>query len=190
MQTRLLQEDKEQDNMNLLKKLTPAERKERKNKLREKHQPLFDSLNIKPSSYIPKMAHNVHGLDGLYMGFFESELINGDVYTEKVSMKMESEDPERNLYKWKYNPSFKEDYQATEPSMHGDCRYLIPLDSLEVVKTVIEKTEPLLITSDPESDLPIEQITLRDYAAIHLNKPVSKKDWLNEIITSKIKKNE
>jgi len=171
--------------MNLLKKLTPAERKERKNKLREKHQPLLDSLKIKSANYIPKMAHNVHGLEGLHMGFFESELINGDVYTERVSMKMESEDSERTLYKWKYNPHFKEDYQTSEPSMHGDCRYLIPIHSLEVVKPFIEKIEPLIITSDPESDLPIEQMTLRDYAAIHLNKPVSKKEWLNLIITKK-----
>lgn len=171
--------------MNLLKKLTPAERKERKEKLKEKHIPLFESLGIKSANYIPKMAHNVHGLDGLHMGFFESELVNGDVYTEKVSMKMESEDPDRMLYKWTYNPHFKEDYQASEPSAHGDCRYLIPVKSLEVVEAaVIEKIEPLTITRDADTDAPIEQMTIRDYAAIHLQKPISTRGWLNKIITN------
>ena len=38
---------------------------------------------------------------------------------------------------------------------------------------------------DPDTDPPINDMTIRDLAAIILGKPVSNKEWLNKIIKSK-----
>ena len=37
---------------------------------------------------------------------------------------------------------------------------------------------------DPDNDAPLNQITIRDLAAIMLKKPVSQKEWLNNLIKS------
>ena len=38
---------------------------------------------------------------------------------------------------------------------------------------------------DPDQDLPIDQLTIRDLAAILTGKPVSMKKWLNQIVKNK-----
>jgi len=35
---------------------------------------------------------------------------------------------------------------------------------------------------DPDQDCPIDQMNIRDLAAILLKKPVSKKKWLNDLV--------
>jgi len=167
-------------------KPTPQERKERTAELRRLHEPVFKSLKIPDANYIPKMAHFVKGLDGLQMGFFTSELEDGDVYTEKVSMQMESEDESRTLYKIKHNPFFKEEYVASEPMASGDCRYFIPVEEMEIVEAPVKKIkkETISIPNDPDKDLPLDQMTIRDYMTIHTGKPVSLKPWLNELIAN------
>lgn len=171
-----------------MSKPTPTERKNATAELRKKHQPIFKALGIPDATYVPKMAHNVKGLIGLHMGFFVSEL-DGDVYTEKVSMQMESEDPDRILYKLRHNPHFKEEFAASEPMAGGDCRYFVPVDEMEIVEEPKSgkkkgKADTITIPNDPNSDLPMDQMTIRDYAAIHMKKPVSQKEWLNDIINT------
>jgi hypothetical protein len=169
------------------KKPTPEERKDITVNLRQKHQPIFNALGISDAIFIPKMAHYQKGLTGLHMGFFESELEKGtDLYTEKVSMELESEDPNRTLYKVKHNPHFKEEYAASEPMPNGHCRYFIPVDELiEVTKPIesAKEADDLIIPKDPNLDLPMDQMTIRDYAAIHMREPISFKLWLNDVIT-------
>lgn len=165
-----------------VKKLTPQERKDRVKELKAYQQPLLDKLGVSDAIYIPKMAHNVAGLEGLHMGFFESELSNGDVYTEKVSIRMESEDPSRTLYKWNHNPHFKEDYEKSEPASTGDCRYFIPVDELEIMEEPKEELD--FDIPNPDGDCPMEQMTMKDHAAITWMMPVSDKKWLNDLIKS------
>ena len=164
-------------------KLTTSTRKELVSKLRKHHELTFEELNKLDAVYIPKMAHFVSGLEGLHMGFFETEVNHGeDVYTEKVSKYMESEDPSRTLYKYKYNPNFKEEYSSSAPVSTGNVRYLVPLDELEIIDTSIIEEFSLM---NPDEDLPLDQLTIRDLAALLLKKPVSKKVWLNQIINKK-----
>lgn len=167
-------------------KPTPQERKERTAELRKLHQPTFDALGIPDAVFIPKMAHHVKGLEGIHMGFFESEL-KTTVYTEKVSMQLESEDPDRVLYMVRYNPYYETEYAKSKPMSNGNYRYFVPVDEMEIVNVTTKnstkkKTTKVTIPKDPDADQPFDQMTMRDYAAIHMQRPVSLKPWLNELI--------
>lgn len=165
-----------------VKKPTPQERKEATAELKSYHMPVFNSLKVSDPAFIPKMAHNVKGLNGLHMGFFKSELEEPrDIFTECVSMQMEPEDPQRTLYRIKHNPFFEEEYATSDPMPNGHVRYYIPLEEME--KVVIEEPE-FDFLPDPNTDLPLDQMTMRDVAALLLKAPVSQKEWLNEIINS------
>jgi len=131
-------------------------------------------------------------MNELHVGFFQSEVKKGrDIYTEFTSIDIEPEDPERILYKWIFNYHYNEEYERTEPAANGHFRYLVPVS--ELVKVDVEREEPTQGSlfpdfdeiMDPDQDAAFNQITLRDLAAIMLNKPVSHKQWLNEIIKSK-----
>lgn len=149
--------------------------------LKKKHQEIFDKLGIVDPHYIPKMFFGTP----LSMPLFKSELKDGkDVYTEKVSKSFVSEDETRTLYKWKHNPNWARDY-PTKPLSHGEGHmYLIPFTELEAI--VEKKKEPAydfgITDPDEIQDLPIDQLTIRDLAAILTGKPVSLKPWLNEIM--------
>jgi hypothetical protein len=171
---------------------TKIDRTEMTAKLRQKHQATFDALDESKAMFIPKMVHNVKGHKelGKCAGFFESELKElVNVYTEMVDINMDSEDNERRLFRIRPNPHFREEYATSEPNQNGDCRYFIPFDEFEEVKlnkpklsTRREEIDKLDIPNDPNMDLPMEQMTMRDYAAIHMKEPVSLKSWLNDVI--------
>lgn len=170
-----------------IKKPTPQERKEAAAKLKQFQEKVFSDLGVSDPVYIPKMAHHVKDLEGIHMGFFKSELDHGeDVFTECISMQMESEDQNRTLYRIKYNPFFEEEYATSEPMSNGHVRYYIPLDELEIVglngqlKDALKEDEFDLPNAN--TDLPLDQMTMRDVAALLLKTPVSEKDWLNQII--------
>ena len=187
--------------------MTPTERQERVKTLKKDQQKVFDAMGLKDVKYIPKMAHHVKGLQGIHMGFFESELSHGeDVYTEMIGINVESEDPSRTLYKYRSNPHFKEELAASEPNSKGTgVRYFIPLDELEVVKMPTKKVttkkistkkikeENVIADTVPEDssdinnlvDLPLSEMTIRDYISIHTGNPVSNKAWINQIVLTK-----
>jgi len=163
-------------------KPTPQERKEMTSELRKRHQLTFNALGCPDAQYIPKMAYVPKELDEVCMGFFESELDEGDIYTEKVSMNMESEDPSRTLYKIKYNEWYKDEHPTSPPnSVTGNVRYYIPLAEMEIVERPTNNESEFNLI-DPDEDMPLDQMTMRDFAAIILKKPVSKKEWLNTLI--------
>lgn len=162
--------------------------------LKEHHQLVFDTLGIPDATFVPKLAWKPQDKDYYCMGFFANELNGGsDVYTEYVSSSLEPEDPQRKLYRWKYNPHFAEEYD-TMPTNSGQVRYLIPVDELHEV-TVDSKIEapkkslPSLKSKsksfeimDPDNDAPIDQMTIKDLAAILWQSPVSDKSFLNQLI--------
>ena len=163
--------------------------------LRKLHQPIFEKLNIPNAQFIPKMAYQPYGKTERHMAFFPSEINRGeDIYTEVCSKELNPEDPQRRLWKWTFNPHYQEEYDVTEAhKATGHVRYLIPVAELELVNTnfpteTISEAETASAEqefelTDPDSgDIPIDQMTIRDYAAIHLGKPVSNRKWLNEII--------
>jgi hypothetical protein len=65
----------------------------------------------------------------------------------------------------------------------------VPVDELvlikEAKKDVKKKDEDVFILPNANEDLPMDQMTIRDLAAIFLNKPVSTKQWLNDLINKK-----
>jgi hypothetical protein len=129
---------------------------------------------------------------------------------------------DRQLYKLKHNPFFKEEYDVIEGIDNEgkpDRKYLVPVNEMVVVlhsgqeisHSLYEKRKedaklelPQLQKSlsifpdfeeeyipkkgadfdiDKDDDInTLANISLRDFAAIMLVKPVSDKEWLNELI--------
>lgn len=167
----------------------PEDRREKLKKLKEYHQPTFDANGIVNPTFIPKMAYKPFGKTEVHIGFFMNEISKGDdVYVEFTSKELVPEDPERRLYKWRFNPNFQEEYEQTEPNpQSGHTRYLVPINELIVIprptqQQSIQQVLNLDEIPNPDDDLPYNQMTIRDYAAIHLGKPVSRKKWLNDLI--------
>lgn len=135
--------------------------------------------------------------------------IKRDFYVEFVN-KEGTPSKERQLYKWNYN-SHLEEYELLKDDKTAD-RYLIPTSELKKVSSFVE--EDSLIDVDDEDlefsfgaeEIPIKgtvqtnlftstkaeetedilfsQATIRDVYAILHNKPVSKKEWINNLIKS------
>lgn len=163
--------------------------------LREKHQSIFNYYGTPGALFYPKMAYKPKGKDELYISFWASELRKGDnIFTEFVDRDYNSEDIERNLWLWRYNPHWEQEYEQTEPNNIGHVRYLIPVSELRKVSVseeelyagagVASKTEvsSLDISKIDDSDPLVNEMTIRDFVAIMTGKPVSNKAWLNEII--------
>lgn len=173
----------------------PEDKREKLKKLREFHQPVLDEYNVPDAVFLPKMAYKPYGKSEIHIAFFASEISKGeDVYVEFTNKENVPEDPERKLYKWKFNPHFEAEYEKTEPNaVTGHCRYLVPV--MELIN-IVSKKAPMVATKkapplempiqDPNEDAPFNQLTIRDLAALLLRKPVSHKDWLNEVITKSI----
>ena len=167
------------------------DKREKLKRLREFHQPALDALGVSDAVFMPKMAYKPYGKTEKYIAFFMSEINKGcDVYVEFCSKDHDPEYDDRGLYQWKFNPHFEEEYEKTEPNAQtGHCRYLVPIAELKQVKAYTDQEEPekteiaFNALPDPDVDLPMDQMTIRDYAAIHMRKPVSRKSWLNEIIS-------
>lgn len=167
------------------KYITPEERKQKIAELRKKHQPVFDSLGEPDALFYPKLAYRPEGKDDPHMAFFVSELRRGmDIYTEFVGAKCDSEDPDRTLWKWNYNPHWQEEYENTEMSDNGAVRYLVPV--AELVKVKVAKNEKvntqLSFDSFDVEDMPLSELTARDLIAILHKMPVSTKPWLNNLL--------
>jgi hypothetical protein len=160
------------------------------------------------SIIIPKMAYRPTGKTDIYISFFHSEISKGqDVFIEFANRDNVPEDINRTLYLWRFNPHYDEEYEKTEPAaVTGHIRFLVPVDELKVIKkysisepTVEAPIAPPVKTKkietktietdfdlpDLDSDPPINEMTIRDLAAMLLNKPVSNKEWLNQIIKNK-----
>jgi len=187
---------------------TITDRKAIINKLKEKHNKLFKLENLETAPrFIPKYVFTPKNGDERVISLFFSEISSGDdVYTEFVSIGLEPEDPERRLWKWPYNPEFATEYALTEPNINGHRLYMIPVAELidvaalhlgvkkESKPTIVEQATAQLslaieeekqatITADIIGDAPLDQMTIRDKAAIDWKIPVSDKPWLNELIT-------
>ena len=177
---------------------SPEDKKENLKKIKEFHKTTIDKLGVTDYSLLPKLAYRPSGKTDIYISFFLNEINKGhDIYVEFSDRNNVPEDPERTLYLWKFNPHFEEEYEKTEPSSTGQHRYLVPVEELKVIMKYSPeasittekevKLKPALDFSlpNPETDPPINEMTIRDLAAIMLNKPISNKEWLNHIIKYK-----
>jgi len=189
-------------------KLSTAERREKTEELIKEHLWKFQILEEEAPLYIPKSAYVPREKTEKFVSFFPSELIKQkDIYTEFVSYDLTPEDPNRTLYRLRYNPYFVEEYEKTEGA---SFRYLVPVKELEVIEiknpevnefenefpsfTTIkqisltedlfpEESEKLTKNEEEnEEDELMKNMTIRDFAAIMWNSPISNKQWLNKLI--------
>jgi len=155
--------------------------------LRSEHQPFFEKEGIPQAYFTGKVAFAPPGKAEFHIGLFYNEISKGeDIYIEMASQNYEIEDPERKLYKYMYNAHFNEEYDLSLPGSNGVQRYLVPVQELVRIEKTSKKTIEIKLDmgiDDPEFDTPIESMTVRDLAAILLKKPVSTKQWLNDLIT-------
>jgi len=169
----------------------PLDRRARINELRGYHQEVLASASALDEQYVPTMAYRPYGKEGLHVSLFPSHLRKGyDLYLEFVSRDLVPDDANRTLYKWRYNPYWQEEYEVVNKDTNADERYLIPVAEME--KVVKEEVAPMYLKQlvfdgfdeimNPDEDAPLDQITIRDLAAIMLKQPVSKKKWLNDLI--------
>ena len=178
-------------------KLAPEERKKRIQDLYEFQMEKFMQENVSEPLFIPKMAYKPAMKDEKHITFFASELeraeyydVPKNVYTEFISSEYIPEDPKRTLYKWLFNPHWRTEYDLIEATESIQERYMIPVSELRIVQqsvaqTQIQKETKLTALNLGPIDEPFNMLTIRDLAAIMLKKPVSNKEWLNEIIKSK-----
>ena len=160
-------------------------------KLREFHTATINELGVSSFFLLGKMSYLDKGKK--VISFFQSEISKGqDVFVEFTNRYNVPEFPDRTLYRWRFNPHFDEVNEKTAEEDPTKVRYLIPIDELKVVKSygpaaVIKpaETEFEFSLPNPEKDPLISELTIRDLAAILLQKPVSNKEWLNNIIKNK-----
>lgn len=166
--------------------------------LKTYHKPVFDVVGGNPL-YCPKMFYTPSGKSELHVSFFTSELQRGqDIYTEMVDREYNSEDATRTLYRWDYNLYWESDYEKTSSN---PVRYLVPVSELKKVNTFTTRVDsqspvkqdktPTLFHEefiDDKPDCSLENISLRDLAALISWQPVSNKKFLNDIIKSTPKK--
>jgi hypothetical protein len=180
--------------MSLSTKNPSINRQEKTEELIKHHDWKFKLIQEDNPLFIPKCAYIPKGKTEHFIGVFPSEVKRGrDIYTEFTSIDLEPEDQNRTLYKWRFNPHYDEEYEKTETNgSPTNFRYLIPVSELIKIEIEDDDDEPQVINQfpdfdeimDPDADSPLNQITLRDLAAILLKKPVSHKKWLNELIKS------
>jgi len=174
-------------------KLTSEERKKRIQDLYEFQMEKFMQESVSEPLFIPKMAYKPATKDEKHITFFASELeraeyydVPKNVYTEFISSEYIPEDAKRTLYKWIFNPHWRTEYDVIEATESIQERYMIPVSELRIVQQAAELKEIKLPSLDlGPTDEPFNMLTIRDLAAIMLKKPVSNKQWLNEIIKLK-----
>jgi len=146
--------------------------------LKTRHESTFKALGLTEVCFLPKTIYGTP----LECVIFPSEFRLGkDIYTEKVSRDYVSEDPSRTLYKLKYRKDFNQHYKTS--SFGQDVKYHVPFTDFE--KVIVEKPKMDFSIPDPDAkflDDPIADMTIRDVAAILWKRPVSGKDWLNDLI--------
>lgn len=180
------------------KSLTADERKKRVADLRETHQPYFEEIGEPRARFTAKM---LYGYPPDKCKFFYSEIATENpLYVEFVSWDYKPED-DRRLYSYKFNPNYETDY-VKEQTESGIEMYVVPIQQFTMVKgpdntpvPVVEDTKITQASLDldfdiinPDEDCPADNITLRDWAAILLKAPVSRKEWLNKLIKESCQK--
>lgn len=143
----------------------------------------------------------------LVVGIFSSEFRKSKgFFFELIDSDLNPTDPERKIYRVPFNEFFEEEYE-----LNAKGSYLVPLEELKVAHrqsiaisklnafTATAKEEQGTINGNlfqltqkaqasvqrapaPMEDAPYSEMTIRDYYAIQTGKPVSTKNWLNDLI--------
>jgi len=140
----------------------------------------------------------------LVVGIFPSEFKKTKgFFFELIDSDLNAVDPDRKVYRVPPTSSFEEEYE-----LNAKGSYLVPIEELKVVhrssvaiskmaaftgidddqsvfKITQKAQEAIPKAPAPMEDAPYSELTIRDYYAIHSNRPVSAKGWLNDLIKNK-----
>lgn len=165
--------------------------------MRDYHQSLLDNLEAARNDFQMKMAFydkQARNVVGIFPNEFRKE---GGFYFELITREFRPADPNRTVYRIPYNPAFEEEYEMNEKGS-----YLVPLEELRIAdphavaisgrsailetqkKPAAPKSVVTYKAPEPIEDALYSEMTIRDFYAIHTGKPVSTKNWLNELIKS------
>lgn len=176
------------------------EREKNLEMIREYHQGLLDNLGVDKDRLKPKCVYTFKS--GNVIGVYDSEFklaMNGGMYFEITDKNNYPQDINRTVYKCPVNPEYQTEY---EPSPWRKGSWLVPLEELRIVNPTSvaisgasalvdivniqkDKAAKPIIKKEEPTDTPFNEITLRDLYAVLHNKPVSKKEWLNNLINTK-----
>lgn len=169
--------------------------------LRDHHQSLLDNLGVDRKQLQGKSVFydsKRNQVIGVYKREFLNAL-NGGMYFELTDNLNNPIDPQRTVYKCPVNAEFETEY---EPSPRWKESYLVPVDELRIVNPTSvaisgtsaiidiitpqkEKVAKPITKKEEPQDAPFAEMSIRDLYAVLHNKPVSKKEWLNNLINSK-----
>lgn len=171
--------------------------------LKRRHERTFNKLGVSSPFFALKLPYARKGKSECVIGFFPSELSSGDdIYVELTDIDFNPIYTEPVLYKLRYNPFFKTEYEyvAPDPSKPKSSeRYLVNFAELELVSGnpkehplagrtssgSLPQMSSVVVTSTPVTELAdchYNELTARDWACIHLRIAESGKKWLNELI--------
>lgn len=174
-------------------------KKSKIDELRQYHKDLINDLGIEPKHFDGKTPYIHNGVQTVLL-FGNEFLRKNGFYFELINGGIEPLDPERKVYRVPYNPDHKEEYEEV---IKGEYTfYRVKLEELKTVDpyaVAISKSSAIVIDEKEKisknsfgktqnfsvslEDCPYSEMTIRDYMAIHTGKPVSLKDWLNELVT-------
>jgi hypothetical protein len=172
--------------------ISSDEKKARLAKIREYHKDTLVALGVDPIKFMyGKVSHKPTGKDEKHVIIFDGEIKEGhDIYMEFTSKDFAIEDKSRTLWQWKYNPHYKTEYE-TKIASNGTRFYYVPIEELRRVPTKqptqieLDFSEPTVPVVNNTDEVLASQMILRDYACIHLKKPLSDREWLNDLIRKK-----
>ena len=170
--------------------------------LKRRHDLTFKKMGLTSPYFALKLPYSRKGKSECVVGFFPSELSAGDdIYLELTDADYNPIYSEPVLYRLRYNPFFKTEYELVTPDPtrpKSTERYLVNFAELELVAGN-PKEHPLagrtggsfpvmssvVVTSTPVTEIADchhNELTGRDWACIHLKIAESGKKWLNELI--------
>lgn len=108
-----------------------SNRKEMLEKCREYHQPMLDLLNAKPGQFTIKPGFYSPSAVRM-IGLYPEDINRGmDIFVELVTRENQPSEPDRPLFRWKYNPHAMEEYE-----LGSKGSYLIPVEELEKINPI------------------------------------------------------
>jgi hypothetical protein len=146
-------------------------RKEKENELFSSHSDTFRTLKVSSPLFVAKTAFYQKGKFGRQVQLFEGELKRGeDIYIEFVDVIRDPNGketdlvpmfPDRQLFKYKYNPFYSEEYEIKEgTNSKGDSysAFTIPVSELlAILKNGTEITFSLYEKRKTEAPKEVEE---------------------------------
>lgn len=140
----------------------------------------FPNLELKKGTFYAKPVYEVRGVKCVSM--YDRELTS-NYYMELVQQQYAGPySPERTLYKWNGNKDVLPQYKS-----QTEDRYHLPISELVPVKpdNFSDELEDIMALIDSDGNM--RELTIKDHCAIIWKKPVSEKEWLNNLIKQTFK---